>query len=895
MGDKANGLSKRAILLFRVALLVANTAVLFFFCVGFYNDKVKILLAVTAAFVTVGFVFFEFVIIPFFENTRRERESEFKMQAEQNKLLYNISASFSSVKDFSQGMNKSFDMIGKFLTLDYIYIDEVINEDEILKRRFEWLDKSALPENKTESGYLCPDTSYENQMQFCACNDTYKESKENTDKYRAFVNIPIIIDEKFWGVFGVCMLEAAREWSQSELGFLRAIAFVFSVNIENVIAQRLLAKDNLEVVDALSKLEAIIKNYPGIIWCVNKNKMVTLLDGKGLKKIGLDPINIIGKNIRYVRGFFPLLEDSTAQMFMKQGSNSWTVDLGKTILNCISADLYDGDKNIIGQLGIANDITETVNMQTELRDAIAAAENASTAKSDFLSRMSHEIRTPMNAIIGMNKIASGTDNIEKMHYCLEKIDDASKHLLGIINDILDLSKIEANKFDISVANFNLERMLVNICTVVTVKIDEKNQNFFIDLDKNIPKNIIGDELRLTQIITNLITNAVKFTDNGGTIKLLIKEQSREENKSTLLFSIVDNGIGISKEQQQRLFQAFEQAEGGTARKYGGTGLGLAICKKLVELMNGEIWLESKLSEGTTFNFTIEVEHGEEIYISNEIAGDVKNTDINSLNSFQYNFSRNTVLFAEDVEINREIIATLLEDTRITVVAAENGQIAVDKFKENPDKYDLILMDVHMPVMDGYEATKIIREMSFSKASEIPIIAMTANAFKEDIENCLQSGMNDHIAKPVDCDVLLKKLHFYLKNVKKATEQEENPVRKKLNYNDYIEFIDIKKGLLRINDNKKLYLSLLKSYIGQQMLEELEEHIKKSDIKKALVVAGALKGVAANLSFPAVFAEVSRIEKKLERNSLSGISLVKLFNVVEETTELINKILKSGEI
>jgi len=538
----------------------------------------------------------------------------------------------------------------------------------------------------------------------------------------------------------------------------------------------------------------------------------------------------------------------------------------------------------IGYIILFKDITQT-------KLIIESTEISSRAKSNFLSHMSHEIRTPLNAIIGMINIGKNTDDIDKKNYCLERADNASKHLLNIINDILDMSKIEADKFELSYSEFDFEKMLTNITNMANISAEKKRQNFIVNLDENVPAYIKSDELRLSQVITNLLTNAIKFTPENGTIILNINKIEENANDVVLRVEVVDTGIGISKEQQRRLFTSFSQADADITRKFGGTGLGLIISKRIVELMGGKIWIESELGEGAKFIFEIKTtklaekphtrlspnirvkdlkilavddsaetrdyfirfmntlklfcdvaSNGEEalemiknakdnpyniffidwhmpymdgielskrikkingdnsiiIMISeadwNTIRKDAASAGIkhfiskpllpsaliNTINlcidtelyessnlaqhnapKLLYNFDEHTLLIAEDVEINREIMNAILKETDVSIDYAENGKLAVSMFREHPEKYSLILMDVNMPEMDGYEATRLIRSLHIERAKYIPIIAMTANVFKEDIEKCLESGMNDHIGKPIDANALFELLNKYL--------------------------------------------------------------------------------------------------------------------------------------
>jgi len=406
----------------------------------------------------------------------------------------------------------------------------------------------------------------------------------------------------------------------------------------------------------------------------------------------------------------------------------------------ISVPLETADK------GRLIDITDV----TPIMVARYQAESASTAKSDFLSNMSHEIRTPMNAIIGMTNIARNVDEPERKEDALIKIEVASKHLLGLINDILDVSKIEADKFELYYHAFDLRKMIHNTINVISVRSEEKKQKLIINLDGCLPRHIVSDELRLTQVITNLLSNAVKFTPEGGTVRF---NATCGIAPNTLRIDISDNGIGISEAQQLRLFSAFEQADASTTRKFGGTGLGLAICKRIVEMMGGQIWIESKVDEGTSSIFTFTFKEAKYEPVTDEDEEPVTASDLPTFRGIN-------ILIAEDVDINREIIAALLEDTEVSIDFAVNGLEAVSKFKENSGKYSLILMDIQMPEMDGFNATRAIRALGFAEAETIPIVAMTANVFKEDIEKCLKAGMNAHLGKPVDINEIFKVFRHY---------------------------------------------------------------------------------------------------------------------------------------
>jgi signal transduction histidine kinase/CheY-like chemotaxis protein len=411
-------------------------------------------------------------------------------------------------------------------------------------------------------------------------------------------------------------------------------------------------------------------------------------------------------------------------------------------------------------------LEQTVRERTrQLEIQTQAALAASRTKSEFLANMSHEIRTPINAVTGMAAIARNSGDLGRIYECLDKINLASRQLLGLINDILDMSKIEAKKFDLAREPFALTAAVQNVADIIEVRAAEKKQRFEVDLAPDLPEAALGDEMRLSQILLNLLSNAVKFTPEGGVIRLSLRREqeapeqeaneanvAREANEAYVAYeaAVRDTGIGISPEQQARLFNAFVQGDSGTARRFGGTGLGLAISRSIAELMGGGISVESTPGEGSCF--TVRFQLG-------KCDPSLLKTPDNAQQA--YDFAGRTLLLAEDIPINSEIVLALLEDTGMTIDCAENGKIALELYAAHPERYDLILMDLQMPIMDGFEAARSIRALAAPQAAAVPIIAMTANAFTEDVENCKKAGMNEHIAKPVEPEILFHVLARFL--------------------------------------------------------------------------------------------------------------------------------------
>lgn len=418
----------------------------------------------------------------------------------------------------------------------------------------------------------------------------------------------------------------------------------------------------------------------------------------------------------------------------------------------------------------------------ELETQKQIAQSSTNAKSSFIANMSHEIRTPMNGMIGMLNLLKSTNLDQKQSHLVKNISDSSENLLNILNDILDFSKIEAGKLQIEKIHFDISKVIENVLNLTKFKANEKGLDLSITYDKD-DSIYYGDPLRIGQVLINLINNAIKFTNSGGVTVTIEKKNSK-----ILQCSVQDTGIGMSSDEQEKLFQSFSQADISTTRKYGGTGLGLSICKELIELMEGKIEVQSELNVGSNFIFYIKIQKGDPLQIED------KTTKLT--NDFKVQLEKledSSILLVEDNKINQEIVVGLLENSKIKIDIANDGKEAIIFHQKN--QYDLIFMDIQMPNMDGYEATQIIRQTD----QTTPIIALSANAMKEDIEKSKKYGMDDHLCKPIDQNRLFELLYL---NMSQKNESEIFA-----NIDDF----HSQKAIKQLNSNQKLYEKILKSF------------------------------------------------------------------------------------
>jgi len=519
-----------------------------------------------------------------------------------------------------------------------------------------------------------------------------------------------------------------------------------SIGIMRDITKEKIAEN--KIVESENKIRVIFDNSPAAITFTDKdsrfiswNQFTEQLLGKEEKDLRMKTLSSLftEKEWQRVQAEIKSKKGSNYHLEAKvigPGGKPIDIDLSVNILN-------DEKKRVIGAVNIMQDITEQKRNEQALLVAKQDAEEASKSKSLFLANMSHEVRTPMNTVLGMLDLTLDMDLSDEQKENLKTAKDAADNLLSLLNDILDLSRVEAGKINLEMIEINLRNIVKSVCKGMSLLAKKKDLDLVWNIDDNIPRFLVGDPVRIRQILVNLINNAIKFTFKGK-IEVNVKLNSIKEDESEVLISVADEGIGISKDHIKTIFDVFTQADDSTTRRYGGTGLGLAICKRLVETMGGRLWVESEEMKGSTFCFTAPFK----VVKKDSIPKDEDDSDDESGEKTSSKPAKEiSVLVAEDNIVNQKIAVKLIEKKGWNVKAVDNGQKVLDLLDQ--EDFDVILMDAQMPVLDGFDTTKMIRENEKNTGKRIQIIALTARVMADDKKKCLEVGMDGHVSKPID--------------------------------------------------------------------------------------------------------------------------------------------------
>ena len=592
---------------------------------------------------------------------------------------------------------------------------------------------------------------------------------------------------------------------------------------------------------------------------------------------GLDPQEVIGRTREYLiseitpESLAHHQDDLSARRPFRDFDYAIDTGRGKKYLRIGGVPVFDKECGFIGYRGTGADVTAIKEIEAQLRESKNVAEAANKAKSLFLANMSHEIRTPMNGIIGMAHLALGGELPAKQRHHILSIKQSAQRLLGIINDILDLSKAEAGKVVIDAAPFDLVNLLDEAISVVATQASEKGLSINVRIAPEVPRGMIGDPLRIRQILLNYLSNAVKFTSSGN-VGIDVQIEGGKKNPVILRFAVSDTGCGLTPEQQATLFQSFQQAEASTSAKFGGTGLGLAIARQLAELMGGRAGVESRYGVGSTFWFTVQIQevtdgngYSSRVLSPIKIHDNFKHQDHSILHGMR-------VLLAEDDLTNQMVAVGLLEAAGMLVDVVGDGAAAVEKAASG--KFEIVLMDVRMPGMDGITATRLIRENA--ELADLPVVAMTANAMHEHKDECLAAGMSDFVSKPFQPEQLYGVIQNWVTGLANASilgpAGMDAMSGRDLHVPSEIIGLNVRAGLRRVAGMKKLYLSSLQSFVLEQgdIVLRLRRAIANRDFELAGREAHTFKGLAGMIEAKEIVGITEGIEAGLEASDILGV-------------------------
>ncbi len=801
-------------------------------------------------------------------------DQELKLQ----EALTDIASTYINldVEELEETIQLSLKKMAEFFSADRSYIYEYNFDNATVSNTYEWCSKEISPQIELCQNIKISDyhlwLEYHQQNQELYINDLDEIDYQKypdlklflaNQEIKSLIAVPMFDEGNLVGFVGFDSIKIHKKYSGKEIKLLYLFAKMLvkirirqnwetQIRIQEEKYRNIIANMNLGLLEV--DLEDHIVYANQTFFEMSQYSQEELIGNKALDLFGEGENSSILEN-KMENRVNNISDSYEIRIKNKKGENKWWFISG--------APNYNDKGQLIGTIGIHLDITEKKLLEEKFIQAKTFAESAAKAKELFLANMSHEIRTPLNVIIGMIRQLSKENLTEKQKFFINQSESSAKHLLTILNNILDIAKIESGDLSIVLEPFSPSALAYNIHSILFSQAKEKNIEFHLNISSEIRPVLLGDEVRLRQVLINLIGNAIKFTDKGS-VSLSLQLVNNTPKSQTILFEVVDTGVGISSEFLKKLFDKFSQEQSATNRQYDGTGLGMAISNDLVKLMGGEINVSSLKNEGTTCSFELEFD-------VSELSLPTTKLDTVKKDSFK----GMKVLVVEDNEMNRLIASQSLEFLGMIISEAENGLVAVEKIKN--ENFDLVLMDIQMPILDGIEATKLIRNELKIKT---PIIALTANAFRHDIELYLREGMDDYITKPYNEEEFFRKINYCLTNKLANNDPAINRVHEDENNSNLLYSTELLEKLSRGDASFVAKMLNIFVKISEENIEHLKSAVEQNDIPTLKGLAHKIKSSIEQMRIISIQEKISEMEKfdaeegnmvELKRNTHEVIS------------------------
>jgi signal transduction histidine kinase/DNA-binding response OmpR family regulator len=711
--------------------------------------------------------------------------------------------------------------------------------------------------------------------------------------------VPVFVRNEFWGFVSYEDCRNERMFTLDERSIMRSSSLLMA-------GAWLRNGMTLNIRDTAARQKAVFTNYPGIIWCVDRACAITLFDGQYLSERGISSSFFEGRKTDEVlqENWSSPINESIKKTFAF-GNQDRNVEISSRTFRIRTTPIYNDNGVITNVVGNFDDITERILLQTELKTALKEAQNANRAKSTFLANMSHEMRTPLNAVIGLSGLTLEVGVMdETTRDNLEKIGNAGATLLSTVNDILDISKIEAGKFELVSVEYDIPSLINDAINQSIMRIGEKPIKFSLNISGDLPAYLRGDDLRVKQIMNNLLSNAFKYTKEG-TVELTVTCE-REGDTVWMNVSVSDSGIGIRKEDIASLFQNFYKADLESNRKIEGAGLGLPITKNVAEMMGGTITVESEYGKGSVFTARLRQQFVSDAVIGAELADTLKN--------FRYSDQRRRqnsrvtrislpyaqVLVVDDVLTNLDVAKGMMKLYAMRIDCVTSGQEAIDAVRLEKTRYNAIFMDHMMPVMDGIEATRIIREeIGTEYAKTVPIIALTANAITGNEEMFLQKGFQAFLSKPIEMASLDAIIRQWVRDEsleeKLPFQETEQPENEAQSFPMRVDGVDLQKGFERIGYDMDSFLTILRSYaVTTPRIIDLMREVNKENLADYAIAVHGIKGSSRSICAESIGTSAETLEKAAKKGDIDFVTannatfIESVGKLIADITDIIKK-------